>query len=212
VTEPFILFAIAAVVSFIGSIPMGPISALVIHTSLNRDHRSALLLALGGCIPEIFYCYGAFIIANIFVRYPALENIGIIATGILVTAMGISIIRSKPPHVDAEVKKTKGHFWKGFATAAFNPMLITFWLAVVTYSHSVLKFNAASQVNRISFTIGCFAGAFLFQLLLARIALRYKERLLEKHIHRINLGIGTLLISLGAYQFIRLIFETGFLF
>jgi len=193
---------------------MGPISALVIHTSLNRDYKSALKLALGGCIPEVFYCYGAFIIANIFVRYPTLQNIAMIATGILVIGMGISIIRSKPAHVDADdnVRKSGGHFWKGFATAAFNPMLITFWLAVVTYAHSVLKFDAALQINRISFTIGCFVGAFFFQMLLAKIALKYKERLLEQHIHRINMVIGTLLISLGIYQFVRLIFESGILF
>ncbi len=54
----FILLTTAAI-SFVGSIQVGPVNLTVIQTVLQRRLKDGILVALGGCVPELFYAAAA---------------------------------------------------------------------------------------------------------------------------------------------------------
>ena len=53
-----ILLATAGI-SFVGSLQLGPVNITVIHTVLKRRLKAGLLVALGGCVPELIYAAAA---------------------------------------------------------------------------------------------------------------------------------------------------------
>jgi threonine/homoserine/homoserine lactone efflux protein len=63
-------FLFAAVISFWGSLQLGPVNVCVIETALSYGKRQALIVAFGGILPELIYSTLAVFGANWLVQYP----------------------------------------------------------------------------------------------------------------------------------------------
>ena len=63
--KPLLLFVVTLVVSFAGSLQLGPANLAVIHTSLTEGPAASWRTALGGALPELLYAgLAAFTVAS----------------------------------------------------------------------------------------------------------------------------------------------------
>ena len=51
-----LIFTFSSIVSFFGSLQLGPVNLFVINSTLFRNRKTAYYVAIGGCIPEFIYC------------------------------------------------------------------------------------------------------------------------------------------------------------
>ena len=71
----FLAFLLAFIISFWGSLQLGPVNVCVIQTALAHGKRQALMVATGGALPEIFYSTHAVWGATFINQYPQLLKI-----------------------------------------------------------------------------------------------------------------------------------------
>ena len=95
------LYFITAIISYIATIPPGPLSIYVIDTTLQKNIKTALWVALGGVLGEMAYTYLAIEGVMIFDKYPTVVywiQRGII---VLLLIIGISTFFQKNATVES---------------------------------------------------------------------------------------------------------------
>lgn len=199
------IFLLAIFISILGSIPMGPVSVLVLHTLVNKNKREAILLALGGCLPEVIYCYLAMNVTAFLATHHSWEIAANVVTAIFMTLMGVSIIQNKQKNSTPQMHVLNfPSFFKGLLTAFMNPMLIAFWIFVVQYFSWISGIELNTFAAKTAFAIGAFSGGFAFQYFLIIVAEKFKAKILEKGLARVNFSLGVFLLFLGGVQLIKL--------
>ena len=118
-------------ISFVGSLHPGPVNVTVIRTTLAGDQRSALWLAVGGCLPESLFSglvaggWGALPVQNQWLHRLDYLSIPLLMGG------GLSMIwQGGRVKKRADVGRSFSlvpPFGRGLALAATNPQLVLFW-------------------------------------------------------------------------------------
>ena len=114
--KPPIIYLITALISYVATIPPGPLSVYVVHTTLQKSLKIAMWVACGGVLCESTYAYLATESIFIFDKYPAVAMAvrwGII--GLLVLVGTITFFQ-KPAQIQSEEVSAKGRvfsFFKG---------------------------------------------------------------------------------------------------
>ena len=197
-------FFIATVISFSGSLQLGPVNMHVIQTAINSNFRTSLLVAIGGCIPEIIYCTIAFGGSELIIHNKQWFNYFQIAAIFIFLIIGATALFKK---YQSKVIERSGPapFLSGFILGILNPMLITFWISVITFLH---QFNIAvtkTVYTQVAFVLGTAAGAFLLLLTFAIIVTKNKPSFIQNNQERINKILGLIFIILAVIQFLKLI-------
>jgi threonine/homoserine/homoserine lactone efflux protein len=205
----FLIYGITAIISYIATIPPGPLSVFVAHTTLQKNSKIALWVALGGVLCESTYALLAIEGVQIFEEYPMLvfwmQRIIIV----LLFAMGLFTFFQKSKAVQSEQVLLDTPFFsfiKGISLSLFNPALLPFWV-VVLLSYQKYPFLAIdSQSAKIGFVLGAGTGTFLLVYTYAFIANRKRE-LIFNYItdSRLNKLIGCIFIGLAMLQLINLL-------
>ena len=218
-----LIFLITFFISFIGSIHPGPLNLSVIQTTLQKGFVAALLMALGGVIPEIIYGYLAVEGVMIFEKYPAVFNLMQWVVMPILLGLGIQqIIVSRQPKKEISSSKTtrkdstrgvyKAVFTRevsirGFFLSLFNPQLLPYWMVIlVNYqNYSFLKISDLS--DKILFVLGTSTGAFALNYVYAHIAYQQRERVF-KYINqnRFEQIIGWTFVLMGLLQGVKLMY------
>jgi len=203
-----IAFLMATVISFWGSLQLGPVNICVIQTALAHGKRQALIVALGGVLPEIIYSSIAVLGANLILQYPLLMQIlGWFIVGLLFV-LGIYYI-FKPFH-EKFVRPSKGAgFTKGFMLAMLNPQLLAFWLGILVYMEGFVDFQNGSFISPyITFVFGTAFGAWCLLYLFTRLSVAYEVKLKALLKNNINRIVGCLFILLAMFELgRRVLFE-----
>jgi threonine/homoserine/homoserine lactone efflux protein len=223
-----LIFLITFFISFIGSIHPGPLNLSVIQTTLQKGLVVALLMALGGVIPEIIYGYLAVEGVMIFEKYPVVFNLMQWVVMPILLGLGIQqIIVSRQPKKEIISSKTtlgastreastrkisKAVFTRevsirGFFLSLFNPQLLPYWMVIlVNYqNYSFLKISDLS--DKILFVLGTSTGAFALNYVYAYIAYKQRERVF-KYINqnRFEQIIGWTFVLMGLLQGVKLMY------
>ena len=223
-----LIFLITFFISFIGSIHPGPLNLSVIQTTLQKGFVAALLMALGGVIPEIIYGYLAVEGVIIFEKYPVIFNLMQWMVMPILLGLGIQqIIVSRQPKKEIISSKTtlevstlgastrkvyKAVFTRevsirGFFLSLFNPQLLPYWMVIlVNYqNYSFLKISNLS--DKILFVLGTSTGAFALNYVYAHIAYQQRERVF-KYINqnRFEQIIGWTFVLMGLLQGVKLMY------
>ncbi len=179
ILSTILFFLLALVISFIGSIQLGPVNLAVINKSLNSSYKQALWIGFGGAIPELFFSAAAFWFSNYLLNYP--ELIATLEWLMIPLFLGVGLFlffyKSKGKQkVKKENISKAGPFFIGLTLGTLNPMLLPFWTLVIQYCIS-FGFNPHIEyAYEMAFIIGTAAGAFLLQFCLATIILKTKNR------------------------------------
>lgn len=207
-----LIFLITFFISFVGSIHPGPLNLSVIQTTLQKGIYPALLLALGGVIPEIIYGYLAVEGVMIFEKNPIVFNVMQWAVVPILLFLGIQqIIASRKPKqvvklpMEASSKITQAAL-KGFLLSITNPQLLPYWIVILINYQNYNFLRIAELLDKLYFVLGTSVGAFALNYLYAHIAHRQKERIF-KYINEslFEQIIGWTFVVMGLLQLIKLV-------
>lgn len=207
--EAVLYFLVAAVISYVASLQLGPVNIRVIQSTIEHDKSYALRVGFGGSLPEILYAGIAFYITELidfenfdgrwlsFITLPVFLFLAVYNFRKKVST-NITDKNVLPP------SNKKGLF-EGFVLAMLNPQLITFWLVIITFFKTKGWLVSASILQQSAFILGCAVGAFVLQITFIALTTKYKTRIMDKMGKNFNKIIGGLFLLLALVDATKLI-------
>lgn len=202
--EPVLLFLIATVASFIGSLQAGLVNTAVLAHTVQRGPEAGRRMAIGGSIPEVLYAGVAYLFAN-----AVLEKLGIgqerigMAVGIVLVGMGIYFTFLFKPEFDPERMEVKATgVRRGLVLGLANPQLVLFWCGVVLALHAY-GIKGQGIIGMVAFGLGAFTGAIILLFQLVKLGQRAVERLRPERLRLLFRLVGVLLLISGAVAILR---------
>ena len=202
--ELMYLFALAALISFVGSLQPGPVNLSVIHASYSQNFRTGLLVAIGGALPELIYSAAALWLSCLFIAHPLLSTVLHWSNAIVLTVVGLLILVGKTERREKKQQKVANSLFSGFLMGFFNPMLFTFWLLISNSLQNEHFIYLNGTIQRVFFIAGTFAGALLLLVLLAFAAAKKRAILLDRYSNFLNKLIGIILLLLAVHELYKL--------
>lgn len=204
-----LIFLVTTLISFAGSLQLGPVNLTVIHATMTRNRRAAMIIGLGGCIPELLYSIPALLASGWIKRNQQLLLIfewAIVPVLLLLAA--ITFFRKQKEVVFSEENNLKQHtadFFKGFFIASFNPQLFPYWVTILLLLNGYDFFHIVSVGDQIAFVLGTGLGAFILFAFWSWLAVKYRNFLM-KFLGRWNLShvFAGLYLVLAIYQAVKL--------
>jgi threonine/homoserine/homoserine lactone efflux protein len=177
-----LIFLLTALISFAGSLQVGPVNYFVMETGLRQNRMAAILVAAGGSIPEFIYSVLAITIGISLQQTPTFFLAFKWITIALLLGLSIYYFFKKVVQNAQSDFSKKGSFLKGFTLGLLNPQLLPFWLVVYTSFFTSTGLSITSLSEQIAFITGTGIGAFGLHLCLIYLVRTNKERL-EKWIN-----------------------------
>lgn len=207
--KAIILYFVTAIISYVATIPPGPLSIYVVDTTLQRNIKIAIWVAFGGILGEMTYTYLAIEGVMIFDKYPKVVYGIQWAIIILLFVVGTFTFFQKKTNIESEKISVRGEFFsvfKGISLSMLTPALFPFWIVVLLeyQKYDFLKINNIS--DKISFVAGAETGTFLLIYTYAFISNK-KRNLIFKYLSdsRLNKLMGCLYLGLAVWQLVNLI-------
>jgi threonine/homoserine/homoserine lactone efflux protein len=205
------IYFFTLIISYLATIPPGPLSVFVVHTTLQKNIKIAIWIMLGGVLCESIYAFLAVQSLQIFVQYPKVQYWCQRIIILILLVVGGFTFFQKANEIKFESISTKGKFFsfiKGITLSLFNPALLPFWLVVLLsyQKYDFLKINTGFE--KVSFVMGAGTGTLLLVFTYAFIANK-KRDIIYKYMtdSRLNKLIGLIFIGLAVWQMIGLIFQ-----
>lgn len=207
--KTFIIYLITALISYVATIPPGPLSVYVVHSTLQKNIKIALWVAFGGVLCESTYAYLAIEGLMIFDKYPQVEFWMQRAIIVLLFGVGIFIFFQKQANIEYEKVSLDNPFFsfvKGISLSLFNPALLPFWVVVLLSYSKYDWLKITSSVEKISFVLGAGTGTLLLVYTYAFLA-NWKRNLIFKYLNdeRLNKLIACIFIGLALLQLTNLL-------
>ncbi|ATF14910.1 LysE family translocator [Brevibacillus sp. HB1.4B] len=153
---------------------VGPVCLGVLHRSMTRRFRDALMMVLGVALVDAVYMVGAVGGLSLLLQIHWVKQMVLIMGALILTWFGIQTLRAikgRGVHEQAPVQHApsgRNSFWHGVLLTLANPLTILFWagvfgslLASGTFVHSTELFL---------FATGCLLSTLLFLGLVALLA------------------------------------------
>ncbi len=204
--DALLLFVIATVASFIGSLQAGVVNTAVLTHTVKWGRHAGRRMAVGGSIPEFIYAGIAFAGAGWLV-----ERLGIGATGITIIVssilllLGVYFLFVYRPHpaVPGEDKLTSD-LRRGVLLGMANPQLLLFWCGVKLMLVSA-GIAGDAWYCLLAFALGAFTGAIILLLILVRLGVKAQERLSPQGLRTFFRSIGGALLAAAFYGMMRVV-------
>jgi threonine/homoserine/homoserine lactone efflux protein len=203
----FLIFIVTFCISFAGSVQIGPLNAAVIQATLLQNRRTALWIAIGGCIPEIIYGWIALYSVHFLEQHPLVfYNLRIAATIILLILGLFLVFKTQQERTFSSALSTQFSIFKGFVLSILNPQLLPFWVTILIAYKGFEWLSISSLGHKISFLLGASLGAFVIHLLFIVWTDKYRKKLNEWiDPNKINRILGCLFILIAFWQIFSLL-------
>jgi threonine/homoserine/homoserine lactone efflux protein len=207
--KTLIIYFTTAIISYVATIPPGPLSVFVIHTTLQKNIKIALWVALGGVFCESTYAYLATEGVVIFDKYPMVKfwmQWTIIGLLLIVGTVTFFQKTSKIAHESISINGRLFSFLKGISLSLFNPALLPFWVVVLLSYQKYDYLKLITLTDKIFFVLGAGTGTFLLVYSYALISHKKKD-LIFKYLtdSRLNKLMGSIFIGLAVWQLINMV-------
>ena len=199
-TETF-HFLLGLLISFVASIPIGPLNVAVVQATLRHGKKAGFEIALGGAIVELVYCLFAIASLHFFTINPAFFHWLQLIAAVLLAGLGIYYLSKPIPEEESKPKNGGMGLLFGISLGVINPMLVPFWLGVVAYLRSLEWLSETFSVQ-IWFALGIAVGAFCLLLTVALVAANRHQGLSHKNKVLIQRVLAWLFIALACVQFV----------
>lgn len=194
---PHIFFK-GIIIGLITGMPLGPIGAICLRTTLTNGALFGFVSGLGSCIADSIYASIAALGLTFIARFLARHQHYIrLFGGILLLIFGIHVILSKQENKQ-EISNTKTlakAFLTTFMFALANPATIFSFLFVFASYGS--KNIGHGVIARAILIVGVFCGSFCWWVILVLTADRFHNHLSPKKISVINKVIGSIIVFSG---------------
>ena len=192
---------LATLISFAGSVQLGPVNFGTIHTALNKNKKSAIRFGFGGSLPELLYCGLAFASANLLDQFEGFQNtLKYLTIGVLLI-FGTFLIFQKSSSTNSKLNMKSGNeVWLGLTFGLLNPQLYPFWLFVITNLKTNQLVTSDHWLVQSAFVFGAALGAFLLQYLVAEFTSRKREFIYMRLTKNYNQILGAIIIAIALIQ------------
>ncbi len=197
--EALLLFIIATVASFIGSLQAGLVNTAVLAHTVQRGPDAGRRMAIGGSLPELLYAAVAYLFATTVLEGLGIGQQGIgRAVGSVLIGMGLYfLLLFKPAAAPSTADLKASGVRRGLLIGLANPQLLLFWCGVVLALHAY-GIKGHGVVGMLAFGAGAFTGALILLLQLVRLGKRAVERLRPDRMRLMFRAVGALLLVSGA--------------
>lgn len=203
------IYFVTAIISYIATIPPGPLSLFVVHTTLQKNIKLALWIAIGGIMGEMSYTYLAIQGVMIFDKYPT--TVYWIQRGIigLLFIAGIFTFFQKDEPIMTEKIAVNGRIislFKGITLSILTPALFPFWIIILLEYQKYEWLKISTIADKFFFVVGAETGTFLLVYTYAYVT-QIKRNIILKYLtdNRLNKIIGIIYGSLAVWQLISMI-------
>ncbi|MCP4438591.1 MAG: LysE family transporter [Aureispira sp.] len=193
-----IYLLLGCLVSFLGSLPVGMISLLVVETTINKNAHEGMQVALGASIIEVIQAFIAINFIALFIEYPSLETAISILSIPIFLLLGWQHIRSDGQMKRKTTRRYTSSFWKGLVVSSLNMLAIPFW---ILWGGVFMKqgWLIEDTFYLILFSVGVGIGSFLAMLVYILLGVFLSERL-QQYNKWVNRFIGVLFLGLATIQ------------
>jgi threonine/homoserine/homoserine lactone efflux protein len=205
--KPLLIFGVTLIVSFVGSLQLGPANLAVIHTSLTKGSAASWRTAIGGALPELFYAgLAAYTVVSLQGVLQWAYNQWIVSS--ILSVIGIYWLFKKNVPIDRESTHSgathRVALLRGLVAGLLNPQLYPFWVLILAGYGSYPLLSVQTLGDSVAAALGAAFGAFGLLGLVAWLTNRYRENIAQKlsawPIQRI---LGGLLVVMAIIGFVR---------
>jgi threonine/homoserine/homoserine lactone efflux protein len=201
--DQFLLnFLTGAVISFLGSLPVGILNVTIVHITLQKGLQPAFYFAIACALVELGYSYIAVLLTQVVFNTSALTG-WIHAFSILVF-MGAGIHYFRKKTTPSKVRNVTGAFYKGILLSVINVIAIPFWLVYTSLllSHQWIQLDSGIETGY--FIAGIALGTALSLLSFAVFSHRINQRFVLESV-KVNRVLGLLLMATSVLEALYLI-------
>jgi threonine/homoserine/homoserine lactone efflux protein len=205
-----VLLLAGFLLSLLGSLPPGMISAGVAYMALQGAYRRSLWMAAGASFAEFFQAVGAVMLAEWFTANPGVTRwfeVGIVP---VFFSLAIYFFRLPPP-VGLSTNRegispsggVKQSFAQGILLSLFNLLAIPYWFVYCSWLHVAGWWPERSNSNTLVFATGVSLGTGTVLFLYAWLS----DRLLRRSpwlLRHANTLVGGLFLALGFHSLWRI--------
>jgi threonine/homoserine/homoserine lactone efflux protein len=199
------------IIGFAVAVPVGPVGLICIQKTITQNRLSGLVPGLGAAIADgLLASVGAFSITVIFSFITKEQAILRIIGSLFLLILGIfALIKSKKQKEEEPIVKKEttlsliDEFLSGFVLTITNPLTAFFFF--LAFANITDKIGDGLQVA-ITFVIGIFIGSCLWWILLTSVTDRIAHRINHGHIQSMNKWFAIVLIAIGAFMSISVLF------
>ena len=213
ILSAFLIFFLSVFISFLGSVQLGPVNITVIRTAIQKNYTSAIFIGLGGALPELIYSAIALKGTEFLERFPIIINVMFLLCIPIFMLVGIYLIYNNKKINSASFDKTIEpktlikSVVLGFSIGLINPMLLPFWMVVLSTYHQYELMVIPHYITSISFVLGTAFGAFLLQYLLVQLLKKFNEKFENTLRKYANLVTAWMFIFLSIFQLISYLYK-----
>ena len=205
-------FIIGMVISFLGTIPFGPINLSVIDTSFEKGFRAGFTMAIAAAIIEIFQSSIAFFFGRILTKY--LEDNIIFRLIVIVILIGFGLYFLLKSYKKRDTKKRKSWFKKelsplskGFLVAILNPQAMPYWTIAFAMLESIEIIEVyLSPACTVALIVGISLGKLACLTSYAALSVMMAERVQGINV-LLNRVMASILFIVGLFQGIKMFWE-----
>ncbi len=201
------------VTGFLLSVMIGPVFFVLLETSIRRGVRAAIAFNLGVILSDIIYISIAYFFYSTVSTFASGKNQEIIRIvgGCIFVIYGIIILFKKTKKDTSSeignVLQTKSDLLvltgKGFLLNFANPLVIFYWLSVVTFADKNYSGNGNSENAILVFIAITLFTFFSVDLLKIFGAKKLRPLVTDKVLRGLNLLIGLVFGAFGAFLVIK---------
>ncbi|MES2906650.1 MAG: LysE family transporter [Pseudomonadota bacterium] len=187
---------------FIGilmSAPIGPVNFLSFHRTLHRGLLAGWMVGAGAALGDAIFAVAAVSgikFASAFIE----ENLGLLQLvgGLLIIGFGIYLLRHKP--AKNATLKGKQKIWRGFlsgfALTITNPGNFFGFIAMFSGLTDIIT-QEESFFHGFSLVVGVMTGALAWWSFFAALTYRFRSKMTQSLLMRINRIAGILILAAG---------------
>jgi threonine/homoserine/homoserine lactone efflux protein len=193
---------LGVVVSFIATIPVGPVNLAVMQAAINSGRIAGYKVAAGSAFSEWIYCLMALMGLSVLLTGDAIKFYIQICSVPILLILGILSLRSEKEIQLGEASKIiefKNNFLLGVVLNLLNPFLLPFWLGMSTYMRNQ-DLISGDTLELVFFSVGVYVGTFTTQAILVNLSTYWKNIFDPKVRQLINKIIGVVFIVFGVFM------------
>jgi threonine/homoserine/homoserine lactone efflux protein len=197
------LLVYGIIIGLVMTAPVGPVNVLVVRNAIRAGFPAAFLIGLASSLADGLYAaaaaYGVGSIATFIEDY---ERPLLAAGGLLLVVMGVRLARSRGLRVESgeelspRVPGLAAPTLSAFMLTLTNPGVLFGFAAIFGMMNSILQLHADS-LRPALLVAGVLIGDLLWWLLLSSVVARYRTRINERSLARVNRWTAILITAFG---------------
>ena len=200
------VFIWGMIISFLGSLPLGPLNLITTYLSVSDGVNTAILFSAGCIISELIFVRLALTALNLLSQrqrfFKTLEWITILII-LLLAVYSFKAAIQNTGFTSAMPTKINHPFWSGILFSAVDPMKIPFWFLWSTFLIS--NKTLLSNNNNYNFYVTGIGFGSLLGFMVFIYGGIYLIGSIKTHQDIINWSIGGILLLTAIFQVYRLI-------